>query len=88
MSEQIDRVELCDCIWNAIPSGTSIPDLLDALCAVFTRAVSLLDCSDCRKQAMRALKQSIASMLTRANTAAARRVAGNCSTIAEPHTHH
>jgi hypothetical protein len=80
--------ELCDRIWYAIPNGTSIPDVLDALCAVITRAVSLLDCADCRKQAMRAFKQSIAGMLTRANAAAARRVADNGSTMATPHMHH
>jgi hypothetical protein len=80
--------KLCDRIWHTIPSGTSIPDVLDALCAVITRTVSLLDCADCRKQAMRAFKQSIASMLTRANTAAARRISGNGSTMATPHTHH
>lgn len=84
----VERVnKLCDSVWTAIGNSDDIPDILDALCAVFTRAVSELDCPDCRRQAMRALKQSIPDMLQRANAAAARRVAGNDRTMAT-HTHH
>jgi len=70
-----DANQISDRIVAAVHNDDDIEDILDALVVVFTFFVSTLDCPHCRKQAIRALKLSLAGMLTRANAAAARRVA-------------
>jgi hypothetical protein len=69
--ERINR--LCDRIAGAIAREDNANDIFNALCAVYTKQMSLLDCPDCRRQAARALKKSIPEMLERANAAAAAR---------------
>jgi len=74
MSANVNSVNsICDRIEAAIHDSDDPVDIFNALAAVYTFHISLLTCPHCRKQAARALKQSIPDMLHRANAAAAQR---------------
>jgi hypothetical protein len=82
----IDRVnDLCNRIAAVLTPADNTDDVLNALVCIYTGEVSRIDCPDCRKQAMRALKRSIPDMLVNANLGAAERIG---SARAPMHTHH
>jgi hypothetical protein len=71
---------LCDRIQAAVRDADEL-DILDALLAVFTFHMSLVECPHCRKAIACSLKQRVPEMLARANAAAAQRVSD------APHDH-
>jgi hypothetical protein len=63
--------ELCDRIAKVIRMDDDPTDVFNALIDAYAFQMSLLTCPDCRKQAARALAQTIPAMLEHANALAA-----------------
>ena len=63
--------ELCDRIARVIRTDDDPTDVFNALVDCYAFQMSLLTCPDCRKQAARALAQTIPAMLEHADALAA-----------------